>query len=133
LEELHYALGCRRFRNYWHIIQTSLDGKWVDGGEFLLSLGSYTTIPKAPRGGSIDREKSFFLNIVHVDIGFGDCVSVSGFRYSLIFVDQATRYNCIFSLKDFSKESILLALVHMLDVSVVTVIPNFLAQQLRSP
>jgi hypothetical protein len=54
LEELHCALGCCHFRNYRHIIQTSLDGKWVEGGEFLLSLGSYTTIPKAPHGGSID-------------------------------------------------------------------------------
>jgi hypothetical protein len=108
-EELHRALGCRRFRNYWHIIQTSLDGKWVDGGEFPLSLGSYTTIPKAPRGGSIDCEKSFFLNIVHVNIASSDCVSAGGFRYSLIFVNRATRYNWVFGLKDLSKESILLA------------------------
>ncbi len=32
-EELHRALGCCRFRNYRHIIQTSLDGEWVDGGD----------------------------------------------------------------------------------------------------
>ncbi len=108
-EELHRALGCRRFRNYRHIIQTSLDGEWVDGGKFPLSLGSYTTIPKAPRGGSIDWEKSFFLDVVHVDIAFGDCVSVGGFHYSLIFVDRATRYNWVFGLKDLSKESILSA------------------------
>jgi hypothetical protein len=108
-EELHRALGCRRFRNYRHIIQTSLDGKWIDGGEFPLSLGSYTTIPKAPCGGSIDREDSFFLDVVHVDIAFGDCVSVGGFRYSLIFVDRATRYNWVFGLKDLSKESIISA------------------------
>ncbi len=44
-EELHHALGCCHFRNYRHIIQTSLDGEWVDGGEFPLSLGSYATIP----------------------------------------------------------------------------------------
>ncbi len=46
-EELHRALGCRRFRNYKHILQTSLDGQWIDGGEFPLALGSYATIPKA--------------------------------------------------------------------------------------
>ncbi len=72
-------------------------------------LGSYTTIPKAPRGGSIDREDSFFLDVVHVDIAFNDCVSVGGFHYSLIFVDRATRYNWVFGLKDLSKESILSA------------------------
>jgi hypothetical protein len=79
LEELHCALGCRHFRNYKHIIQTSLDGKWIDGGEFPLLLGAYTTIPKAPRGSTINRKQSFFLDIVHVNIAFGDCVSVGGF------------------------------------------------------
>jgi hypothetical protein len=34
---------------------------------------------------------------------------VGGFRYSLIFVDRATRYNWVFGLKDLSKESILSA------------------------
>ncbi len=138
-EELHRALGCRRFRNYWHIIQTSLDGKWVDGGKFLLSLGSYVTIPKAPRGGSINREDTFFLDVVHVDIAFGDCVSVGGFRYALVFVDRAARYNWVFGLKDLSKDSILLAFVFsgrtlalMLAVSAVTVTPNSLARRLKS-
>ena len=72
-------------------------------------MGSYATIPKAPRGGSINWEDSFFLDVVHVDIAFGDCVSMGGFRYALIFVNWATRYNWVFGLKDLSKESILLA------------------------
>ncbi len=109
LEELHRALGCCRFCNYRHIIQTSLDGEWVDGVEFPLSLGSYATILKAPCGGSINREDSLFLDVVHVDIAFGDCVSVGGFRYALVFADRATRYNWVFGLKDLSKDSILLA------------------------
>lgn len=108
-EELHRALGCRRFRNYKHILQTSLDGQWMDGGEFPMSLGSFTSIPKAPRGAAIDRERSFYLDIVHVDIAFGDCVSTGGFRYSLVFVDRATRYNWVFGLKDLSASSILTA------------------------
>ncbi len=92
---------CLRVSPYYrHIIQTSLDGEWVDGGEFPLSLGSYATIPKAPRGGSINWEDSFFLDVVHVDIAFGDCVSMGGFRYALIFVNWATRYNWVFGLKD---------------------------------
>ena len=92
-EELHRALGCRRFRNYKHILQTSLDGQWIDGGEFPLALGSYATIPKARCGGAIDHAHSCFLDIVHLDIAFGDCVSVGGFRYALILVDHATCYN----------------------------------------
>ena len=67
-----------------------------------MSLGSFTTIPKAPRGGAIAREQSFYLDIVHVDIAFGDCVFTGGFRYSLVFVDQATCYNWVFGLKDLS-------------------------------
>ncbi len=78
VEELNCALGCRRFRNYKHILQTSLNGQWIDGGEFPLALGSYATIPKARRGGAIDRAHSRFLDIVHLDIAFGDCVSVGG-------------------------------------------------------
>ncbi len=41
---------------------------------------------------------------------FGDCVSVGGFRYALILVDWATRYNWTFSLKDLSSSSIISAL-----------------------
>jgi hypothetical protein len=108
-EELHRALGCRRFRNYKHIIQTSLDGQRIDGGEFLLLLGTFTTIPKAPHGSAIDRKQSFFLDVVHIDIIFGDCVLVGGFRYSLIFADQATCYNWVFGLKNLSNALILVA------------------------
>jgi hypothetical protein len=109
LEELHHALGCHCFRNYKHIIQTSLDGQWIDGMEFLLLLGTFTTIPKAPCGSTIDRKQPFFLDIVYVDIAFGDCVSVGGFRYSLIFANQATCYNWVFGLKDLSGVLILVA------------------------
>ncbi len=108
-EELHCALGCRHFRNYMHILQTSLDGQWMDGGEFPVSLGAFTTIPKAPRGKAINHEQSFYLDVVHVDIAFGDCVSTGGFQYSLVFVDRATRYNWVFGLKDLSSSSILSA------------------------
>jgi hypothetical protein len=47
-EELHCITGCRPFRNYRHIIDASTDGHLIDTGEFPISLGSYTTIPKAP-------------------------------------------------------------------------------------
>jgi hypothetical protein len=103
-------LGCRRFRNYKHILQTSLDGQWIDGGEFPLALGSYATIPKSNRGGAIDRSKSCFLDVLHLDIAFGDRVSVGGFHYALILVDCATRYNWVYGLKDLSADSILSAL-----------------------
>ncbi len=135
-EELHRALGCRQFCNYKHIIQTSLDGQWIDGGEFPVLLGVFRTIPKAPRGGAIDREQSFYLDIVHVNIAFDDCVSVGGFWYSLVFVDRATRYNWVFGSRicrvpQFLRLSVSFAWmpVPMLCVSGAIVTPNFLGQR----
>jgi hypothetical protein len=132
-EELHRALGCCRFCNYKHIIQTSLDGQWIDGGEFPVLLGVFTTIPKAPRGGAIDHEQSFYLDIVHVNIAFGDCISVGGFQYSLVFFDRATHYNWflvsrICQVPQFLRLSVSFARmpVHMLGVSSAIVMPNFL-------
>jgi hypothetical protein len=81
----------------------------VDGCKFPLSIGTYTANSKAPWGGAIDQEELYYLDIVHVDIAFGDCVAPGGYRFVLIFVDQATGYNWVFELKDLSSYSILLA------------------------
>ncbi len=82
----------------------------MDGGEFPPSLGSFAMIPKANCGGPIDRTKYKFLNAVHMDIAFGDCLSIGGFRYALILVDHTTRYNWTFGLKTLTSDSILSAL-----------------------
>jgi hypothetical protein len=109
LEELHRALGCQKFRNYKHILQPNLDGQWVDGGKFSLSIGAYTTIPKAPWGGAINWEESCYLDIDHVEIALGDCIAPGGNWYVLILVNQANRYNWVFELKELSRDSILSA------------------------
>jgi hypothetical protein len=109
-KELHRIMGCCKFHNYKHLLQVSLDGEWVDGGEFPPSLGSFATIPKAKKGGALDRTKYCYLDAVHVDIAFVDCVSLGGFRYALILVDRATCYNWTFGLKDLSSASIISAL-----------------------
>ena len=109
-EELHRIMGCRKFRNYKHILDVSRDGEWIDGGEFPMSLGSFTTIPKAKRGAPLVRTSYRYLDAVHMDIAFGDCVSVGGYRYALILVDRATRYNWAFGLKSLSSDCILAAL-----------------------
>ena len=109
-EELHRIMGCHRFRNYKHLLQMSRDGEWIDGGEFPLSLCSFATIPKSHHGGALNRTKYRYLDVAHMDIDFGDCISVGGFCYALILVDRATRYNWTFSLKDLSSVHIILAL-----------------------
>ena len=84
----------------------SKDGKFLDSGEFPASIGSYATIPKAARGKPIDCTLSKYLNIVHIDIAFGDCLSTGGYKYALIFVDRATCYNWCFGLKSLHHEMI---------------------------
>jgi hypothetical protein len=78
-EELHQVIGCWKFCNYKHLILVSRDGEWVDGSEFPLSLGSYATIPKAKQGGTLDQTKYCYLDAIHMDIAFGDYVSIGEF------------------------------------------------------
>jgi hypothetical protein len=75
-----------------------------------MSLGLYATVLKAKRGISLDRTSYRFLDAVHMDIAFGDCVSVGGYWFALILVDRTTRYNWAFGLKTLSSDCILLAL-----------------------
>jgi hypothetical protein len=70
-EERHQIMGWCHFRNYRNIIDASKDRHLIDSSEFLISLGLYTTIPKAPRGKAIDQTLSHYLDIVHIDIAFG--------------------------------------------------------------
>jgi hypothetical protein len=80
-EELHRAMGCRKFKNYKHLLLVSRDGQWVDSSKCPPSLGSFATVPKGNKGKPIGRTLYLYLEVVHVDIffGFGDCVSVGGF------------------------------------------------------
>ncbi len=109
-EELHRAMGCHKFWNYKTQLQVSRDGKWIDGGEFPPSLGSFATIPKAKRGLPLNKTKYFYLDAVHMDIAFGDCHSVGGYKYALILVNCTSQYNWTFGLKSFSSDCTCLAL-----------------------
>jgi hypothetical protein len=75
-----------------------------------MSLGSYATILKAKQGTFLDRTSYRLLDAVHMDIAFGDSVTVGGYRFALILVDRATRYNWAFGLKTLSSDCILSAL-----------------------
>jgi hypothetical protein len=103
-------MGCCKFRNYKHLLQVSRSGKWVNGGKFPASLGSYTTIPKSKQGGPLDPTVYRYLDAVHMNIAFGDCVAVGSKRYALVLVDCATCYNWTFGLKTLSSADIIFAL-----------------------
>jgi hypothetical protein len=110
LEEIHRAMGCQKFQNYRYILQVSRDGEWVDGGKISPSLGSFATIPKAKHGQSLDCTRYLYLDAVHMDIAFGNCLAIGGFQYALILVDRGTQYNWTLGLKSLSSDCILLAL-----------------------
>jgi hypothetical protein len=46
-EEIRRVMGCRKFRNYRHLLLVSNGGEWVHGGGFPPSLVSFATILKA--------------------------------------------------------------------------------------
>jgi hypothetical protein len=71
-EELYWATGYCCFRSYRHLIAVTSDGKYIDGDGFPSSIGAYATIPKAPRGKPIVQTPSKYLDVVHLDIAFGD-------------------------------------------------------------
>jgi hypothetical protein len=95
--------------NYWHLLSVSKDGTYINNGEFPTSIGAYMTLPKAPRGTAIDRTSTKYLEVVHLTIAFGDCMSVGSFKYALIFIDRATRYNWCFGLKSLHHDNIIAA------------------------
>jgi hypothetical protein len=105
-EELHCITGCHQFRNYQHLVAASKDGTLINTGEFPVSIGTYATIPKSSHGKQINRTPAKYLDIAHLDIAFGDCLSVGGFKYALIFVDQGTHYNWCFGLKSLNSNDI---------------------------
>jgi hypothetical protein len=102
-------MGCRRFLNYKHLVSVTKDGLFISSGEFLVSLGTYTTIPKAPGIVPIDRTIYKYLDIVHHEIVFGNCIFVGQFKYALKLVNCATCYNWCSGLKSLQFDNILAA------------------------
>jgi hypothetical protein len=82
---LHYWLLL--FQKLSHLVAASKDGTFINTGEFPVSIGTYATIPKASRGKPIDHTPAKFLDVVHLNIAFGDCLSIGVFKYALIFGD----------------------------------------------
>ena len=81
--KLHKIFGCRRFRNQQHLAQSSANAKLISTGELPVNLGSFATITNPPAG-KPSRRRRQYLDKVHMDIVFGGCLSLSGFRYALI-------------------------------------------------
>jgi hypothetical protein len=78
-KELHCIMGCYKFWNNKTILQVSRNGKWVNGGQFPPSFGLFATIQKAKRGFPLNWTTYRYLDAVHMDIAFGNSLSVGGF------------------------------------------------------
>ena len=71
--------GVQEIQELQALLQVSHDGQYIDGGKFPPSLGSFTMVPKATKGKPFDRTRCCYLDAIHVDIVFGDCLSVDFF------------------------------------------------------
>eukprot|EP00804_Cyclotella_cryptica_P030371 CCRYP_011900-RA/>CCRYP_011900-RA protein AED:0.20 eAED:-0.11 QI:0/0/0/1/1/1/3/0/1923 len=103
--KLHRIFGCRRFRNQEHITSASLNAKLIKTGDFPPTIGDFATLTNPPRGKPLTRRRQF-LDKVHMDIVFGDCLSLGGYKYALLLVDVATRYSWIFGLQSLTGTAI---------------------------
>ena len=107
--KLHRIFGCRRFRNYKHLAAASSNAKLIHTGELPPTLGSHATITNPPAGKSIKKHRRY-LDKVHMDIIYGDCVALGGYRYGLLLVDVATRYCWIFGMTSLTGAEVVTAL-----------------------
>jgi hypothetical protein len=86
-----------------------MDGSFINNGGLPTSNGAYSTIPKAPQITPIDCMPNKFLDFIHIDIAFGNCILVGGSKYALIFMDRATHYNWCIGLKSLHHNNIIAA------------------------
>ena len=107
--KLHKIFGCRRFRNQRHITAASSNATLIHTGELPPTLGSFATIVNPPAG-KTSRRRRRYLDKVHMDIVFGDCLALGGYRYALILVDVATRYCWIYGMTSVSGSHVVAAL-----------------------
>eukprot|EP00956_Cyclotella_meneghiniana_P030527 scaffold77041_cov51-Cyclotella_meneghiniana.AAC.7 len=107
--KLHKIFGCRKFRTQSHLIAASKNASLLAGGELPHTIGDFAPITMPARGKPITKRRKF-LDKVHMDIVFGDCMALGGYRYALLLVDVATRYTWIYGMQTTSSADIILAL-----------------------
>ena len=87
---IHCIFGCRKFRNQKHL--TSATNTSIVNSSLLPStIGYFATTANSTKGNTIKKQRHY-LDKVHRDIVFGDCVALGGHQYALILVYVPTRY-----------------------------------------
>jgi hypothetical protein len=107
-EQLCKYIGFRSFSNPGILKDIALDTvKVIQTTTKTLELGDVANIKKSRRNKIPIRRPRNFLDVVHMDIGFGDCTAVGGAKYCLLFVDRATRKHNLYALRSLSHTDII--------------------------
>ena len=107
--QLHRIFGCRRFRHMRHLTDAASNATLLSSGELPPTLGAFATIQHPPKGKPLKRHRKY-LDKVHMDIIFGDCVAFGGYRYGILLVDVATRYAWFYGITSLAGDEIIGAL-----------------------
>lgn len=106
--QLHRYMGFRKPRDWNEILDLAQENVELafDDGAAPLELGDVANIKRSRRNKTLIARPAKFLEVVHMDIGYGDCKAVGGAKYCVILVDRATRYTWIYALKSLTHEDI---------------------------
>ena len=105
---LHHKFVCRQLSNQKHLTAAT-NASLVNSGLLPSTIGSFSTIANPAKAKPI-RNRRQFLDKVHMEIVFGDCVALGGHRYALLLVDVATRYYWLYGMLSLSSMLITSAL-----------------------
>ena len=101
---IHMIFGCRRFRNQ-HYLTSATNASLVKSVLLPSTIGSFATIMNPPKEKSTKKCWKY-LDKVHMDIVFGDCVDLRGHRYTPLLIYVATRYCWLYGMSSLSSASI---------------------------
>jgi hypothetical protein len=108
IPELHRYLGFRQLKDWRSILDVAQPNISFHTTDTVtpLELGDVANIKQSRRNTlPIPRPNAFF-DVVHCDIGYGDCKAIGGARFCLLLVDRATRYFWIYAFKSLCHENI---------------------------
>ena len=77
---LHRIFECRKLRNQKHLT-VATNVSLVNSGLLPSTIGPFAKITNPSKGKPIKKRRQF-LDKVHMDIVFGDCVALGGHRYA---------------------------------------------------
>ena len=108
LHDLHRYFGFRQIKDWTTLLSTgqpTID--IINTGDPPMEIGDVANIKASRRNKTPLPRPQSFLDVVHMDIGFGDCVSHGGYKYVILFVDRATRETFIYGVSTLSSSNLI--------------------------